>query len=81
MTKEFRKEMCLEQVTMKINLMVKFAKEGSAACASILFHETDGMIDGLFFADVITDTEFENLSDALRIWYDAPGSWSGRLFK
>lgn len=81
MTKEYRKQFCLEQLTMKINLMVNFAKKGRLECSSLCYHEADGMIDGLFFADVITYEEYDNLSDALLIWWDNPGSWSGKLFK
>lgn len=81
MTKECRKEFCLEQLTMKVELMVRFAKERKVECASLVYNQADGMIDALFFADVITYEEYDNLSDALLIWWEMPGSWSGKLFK
>lgn len=79
MNTESRKEFCIEQLESKISLMVKFYKDKEPGVADLFFHKIDGMIDAFYFADVLTDLEYHNYSDALRMYREDYGSWKGEL--
>ena len=79
MTTESRKEFCIDQIESKITLMVESLKEMDLGVATIFYYEATGMIEALFCADIISDIEYETLSDELRMFRDAPEAWKGKF--